>query len=94
MGFAAALTTFTAGCWVALATAGFAEPIAVARQDCSRGVPPTIGMTAEQLLASCWGAPKGVLKTTRVTGTVEHFFYKRGTATITNGKITEILEAR
>src|SRR4051794_2909459 len=73
MGVAAALAAFTAGCFVALATPAFAEPNAVGHEDCKRRAPPKIGMTAEELLASCWGTPKGIFKTTKVTGTVDTF---------------------
>jgi hypothetical protein len=88
------VTAFTVGCFVALSTPAFAEPKVTAHQDCKRGAKPTIGMTADELLASCWGAPKGSVKTTRPTGTAETFFYKGGTVKFTDGKITEIVQAR
>jgi hypothetical protein len=88
------VTAFTVGCFVALSTPAFAEPNVTAQQDCKRRAKPTIGMTANELLASCWGAPKGSVKTTRPTGTAETFFYKAGTVKFIDGKIIEIVEAR
>lgn len=66
-----------------------------AAEDCSRRGQPKIGMTAIELIASCWGNPRRIVKKITAAGIEEHYIYGIGhVVRFSDGKVTEIIETR
>lgn len=74
------------------------DPVARAKsaaEECARRGQPKIGMTPEELTASCWGKPRRIVKKTTVAGVEENYIYTIGhIVKFTDGKVSEIIEAR
>ncbi len=65
------------------------------QEECERRGQPKIGMSSEELIASCWGKPARIVKKTTADGVEETYVYGVGHAVrLSNGKIAEIVEAR
>jgi hypothetical protein len=63
--------------------------------ECNRRGPPKIGMTPDQLLATCWGRPRRIIKLTTAAGVEENYIYSLGhVVKFREGKVSEIVEAR
>lgn len=56
----------------------------------SKPIPPQIGMTADQLLASSWGKPDSVNRTTTAYSVSEQWVYMFGYVYVENGIVTAI----
>jgi hypothetical protein len=68
---------------------------AAARAECVRRGEPRIGMTQEESIATCWGRPRNVVKTTTASGVVETLICGSNRALrFENGKLTAILETQ
>lgn len=66
-----------------------------AAQECARRGEPKIGMSAVELVETCWQKPKRILKKTTASGVEESYVYGIGkSVTLIDGKVSEILEAR
>jgi hypothetical protein len=66
-----------------------------AAEECERRGQPKIGMTPDQLIASCWGRPRRIVKTTTAAGIEESYIYTIGhIVRFSNGIVSEITEAR
>lgn len=66
-----------------------------AADECERIGRPKIGMTPAELIGSCWGKPMRIMKKTTAAGVEENYIYRLGQRVkFTDGKITEIVEAR
>jgi len=74
------------------------DPVAMAKravEECKRRGQPKIGMTAVELTESCGGRPRRVIKRTTAAGSEELYIYGIGyRVTLTDGKVSEIVEAR
>jgi hypothetical protein len=74
------------------------DPVARSKQaaeECSRRGQPKIGMTPQELIASCWGKPAKVVKKTTAAGIEENYIYGLGhIVKFSDGKVSEIVEAR
>lgn len=65
------------------------------RKDCERRGQPRIGMTAAELVETCWRSPARIVKKTTAAGIEESYLYGIGRIVkLNDGKITEIVEAR
>lgn len=73
------------------------DPVAQAKQnqaECERRGQPKIGMTPAELVASCWGKPRRIIKKTTAAGVEENYVYTIGhIVKLTDGKVSEIVEA-
>jgi len=66
-----------------------------AAEECVRRGQPTIGMTAAELVETCWRRPLRIVKKTTAAGVEENYIYSIGhIVKFTDGKISEIVEAR
>lgn len=64
---------------------------AAAKAECDRRGGVRIGMTAEQVRASCWGKPRYVNRTTTARGTSEQWVYGGGNYVyLDNGIVTTV----
>jgi hypothetical protein len=76
----------------------YSDPVAdakKAREDCARSGQPRIGMTESELVATCWGKPRRIVKRTTAEGVEETYIYGIGhVVTVTDGKVSAIVEAR
>jgi hypothetical protein len=74
------------------------DPVArakAAKEECERRGQPKIGMSKEELVASCWGRPARIVKKTTADGVKENYIYGRGyVVTVADGKVAEIIETR
>jgi hypothetical protein len=71
------------------------EAIQSAKEDCARRGQPKIGMTAGELVETCWRQPKRIVKKTTAAGVEENYVYGIGhIVKFTDGKVSEIVEAR
>ena len=63
---------------------------AQAAAECKRRGEPRVGMTANQVVATCWGKPDHVdrLKTTK--GTTDRYVYEQGRVVLQNGIVTAV----
>jgi hypothetical protein len=69
------------------------EVLAAAKAECERRGQPKIGMTTTQAVATCWGKPQRVIKTTTAAGVQQDFVYGGGhILRFENEKLTAILE--
>lgn len=69
--------------------------IAAAAAECDRRGQPRIGMTAGQLVETCWREPIHIVKRTTTAGVEEHYIYGGGrSAKVSNGVVSEITQAR
>lgn len=72
-----------------------AEQAQAKRQDCERRGQPKIGMTPAELVETCWRQPIRIVKKTTGAGIEESFVYGIGhIVKLTDGKVSEIIEAR
>lgn len=63
--------------------------------ECTRRGPPKIGMTPAQLVETCWRRPARIVKKTTASGIEESYVYGIGhVVKVTDGKVSEIVEAR
>jgi hypothetical protein len=66
-----------------------------AAEECVRRGQPTIGMTAAELVETCRRRPLRIVKKTTAVGVEESYIYSIGhIVKFTDGKISEIVEAR
>lgn len=70
------------------------QETARANAACSRRGGVDIGMTREQVYASCWGRPQTVNETVTARGKHEQFVYAGGYLYLDNGVITSIQTSR
>ena len=69
--------------------------MAARKAECSRRGPVTIGMTAEQVIASCFGQPDRINRTELASGTIREQWVKRSSYVyLTNGRVTAIQSTR
>lgn len=68
--------------------------IAALQSPCLKKPVPSVGMTGDQVRASCWGAPKGIMEYDTVQGKMAIWAYPRGTVYMSNGKVTKIEAAK
>jgi|SRR5579862_430435 len=65
----------------------------VRQENCARRGQPKIGMTMDEAIATCWGKPGRVVKTTTAAAVQQDFIYGRGhVLRFENGNLTAILE--
>lgn len=63
--------------------------------ECARRGQPKIGMTPAELTETCWRRPARIVKKTTAAGVAETYVYGIGhVVTVTDGKVSEIVEAR
>jgi hypothetical protein len=68
------------------------DPVAVAA-ECVRRGQPKIGMTIGEAVATCWGKPRRIVKTTTAAGVQQDFLYGQGRILrFENERLTTILE--
>lgn len=65
-----------------------------AKKECDRRGGVSIGMTADQVHASCWGKPERVNKTITARGKHEQWVYGRSYVYLENGTVTSIQTSR
>lgn len=66
-----------------------------AQGECARRGEPKIGMTGEELEASCWGRPLRIVKKTTASGVEESYIYSIDRIVrLLNNRIAEITEGR
>lgn len=67
---------------------------AAAKAECERRGSVSIGMTAEQVKRSCWGAPSRVNETITARGKREQWVYRSGYIYLDNGVVSGIQTSR
>ncbi len=73
------------------------DPVAKSRAataDCSRRGQPKIGMTRDQIVATCWGKPIATNRTITSDTVREQLVYSNGYLYLTNGILTTIQDRR
>jgi hypothetical protein len=58
--------------------------------ECKRHGNPRIGMTAKQVLATCWGKPDHVDRRETARGVTERYIYDNGRVIFHNGIVTSV----
>jgi hypothetical protein len=51
---------------------------------------PRIGMTRDEVRASCWGEPQGIMESDSAAGKMAVLNYPHGTVYLSNGVVTKI----
>lgn len=64
-----------------------------AKRECDRRGGAQLGMTRDQVYASCWGKPKRINKTVTASGIDEQLVYGAGYLYLTDGVLTSIQTA-
>jgi hypothetical protein len=64
------------------------------QEACSRLPMPKIGMTANQVLSSCWGNPDHAAEETTAQGKVSVWGYPEGYVYLSDGTVTKIVTSR
>ena len=64
------------------------------QEACSRLPMPKIGMTADQVLSSCWGKPDHAAEETTARGKMSVWGYPEGYVYLTDGTVTKIVTSR
>lgn len=67
---------------------------ASAKKECERRGGVKIGMTADEVKASCWGNPARVNQTITARGKHEQWVYRSGYVYLENGTVTSIQTSR
>jgi hypothetical protein len=74
------------------------DPVArakAAQDECVRRGQPKVGMSPNELIQTCWRNPARIVKRTTAAGVEETYIYGRGhMVKLTDGKVTEIVEAQ
>jgi hypothetical protein len=70
--------------------AEIAASLAANEKECDRKGRPAIGMTKDQVRASCWGKPQYANRTVTAHGESEQWVYARGYIYFRNGKVEAI----
>lgn len=65
-----------------------------AKKECDRRGGVSIGMTADQVRASCWGKPERINQTITARGKHEQWIYGRSYVYLENGTVTSIQTSR
>lgn len=60
---------------------------------CEKKPLPRIGMTQEQVRASCWGPPQGIMESDTARGKEAVLTYPQGNIYMSNGIVTKIESA-
>ncbi len=63
---------------------------AIAAAECKRRGEPRVGMTANQVQATCWGKPVRVDRLKTVQGTTDRYVYQQGRVILKNGVVTSV----
>lgn len=63
---------------------------AQAAAECKRRGEPRIGMSAKQVLATCWGKPEHVDRRETTQGITERYVYEDGRVILHNGIVTSV----
>jgi hypothetical protein len=61
-----------------------------AAAECKRRGEPRIGMSAKQVLATCWGKPEHVDRRETTRGVTERYVYEGGRVILHNGIVTSV----
>jgi hypothetical protein len=61
-----------------------------AAAECKRRGEPRIGMSAKQVLATCWGKPEQVDRRETARGVTERYVYDNGRVVLHNGVVTSV----
>jgi hypothetical protein len=61
-----------------------------AAAECKRRGEPRIGMSAKQVLATCWGKPEQVDRRETARGVTERYIYDNGRVIFHNGVVTSV----
>lgn len=63
---------------------------AIAAAECKRRGEPRVGMSAKQLVATCWGKPDRVDRKETTRGVTDRYAYSNGRVILHNGIVTSV----